>query len=66
MNNYRVRTEPLCGLDWYRQHLYDHTEAEIQALTMEVSIDERRVFSIRQSHKRGIVGEVIKAQRKES
>lgn len=31
--------KPLCGSEWLREHLRDHTHTEIEALTIELSID---------------------------
>ncbi len=40
--------EPLCGYQWLRGHLQDHTQAEIDALSLEVRIDGKNLPGIEQ------------------
>lgn len=48
-------TKPLCGWDWLRQHLRDHSQAEIEALTLEMSYNGRNLPPVRVADKRGTV-----------
>lgn len=46
---------PLCGDDWLREHLYDHTPEEIEALTIEITRDNIQLPSVFASSKKGTV-----------
>jgi hypothetical protein len=35
--------EPLCGYDWLHKHQNDHTQAEIDALSIEVTVAGKRL-----------------------
>jgi len=57
-NRYTI-SQPLCGLDWLKQHLKDHTHIEVEALTIQLSLDGKSL-TVKASDKRGIVKEVVK------
>ncbi|MBU1173309.1 MAG: hypothetical protein KKD44_27395 [Proteobacteria bacterium] len=50
----------LCGDDWLKEHLHDHTPEEIGALTIEVACGERRLPPVSVSDKRGKIKVMIK------
>lgn len=54
--------EPLCGWSWHHKHRNDHTQAEIDSLAIEVSIDDRLQARARSGEKkdRGIIREIVK------
>ena len=52
--------EPLCGMDWLRQHLHDHTHAEIESLSIQVGIDGRTLPAVRASDTRGTIKNIVK------
>lgn len=54
--------KPLCGFDWLRRHIKDHTHSEIEALRIELSLDGKRFGVLKASDKRGIVKEVVELQ----
>jgi hypothetical protein len=39
--------KPLCGSEWLREHLYDHTHEEIESLTIQVSMGGFRLSAIK-------------------
>lgn len=51
---------PLCGEDWLRTHLEDHTSEEIGALTIEIGYDSKRLSTVSVADKRGTVKTIIK------
>ena len=58
--------EPLCGWQWYQQHRQDHTQADIDAMSIVVSCDGRNLPPVRQDKKdRGMVKDLVKSYRKE-
>lgn len=58
-------TEPLCGRVWFDQHRLDHTQAEIDALGIEIKVDDRLQGRVKSGDKeaRGIVGEIVRVNR---
>lgn len=52
-------SQPLCGMDWIRQHLHDHTHAEIEALRIELSLDGRCLAMVKSSTTRGTVKSIV-------
>ena len=61
-----MNNEPLCGQDWYQKHRLDHTQADIDSLTIVVACDGRDLPPVKQDHKdRGIVKNLVKSYRKE-
>ena len=57
--NHHTISQPLCGLDWLRQHIRDHTHAEIDALSIELSLNGSRFGILKANDKRGTVREVV-------
>jgi hypothetical protein len=45
---------PLCGEDWLREHLEDHTPEEIEALTIEIAFDNRWLQPVSVAAERGL------------
>lgn len=54
---------PLCGLDWLRQHLPDHTHAEIEALTIEIGYNGRTLPPVPAADQRGTVKTIVRGLR---
>lgn len=52
--------EPLCGWWWFQQHKNDHTQAEIDALSIEVSRNGHTFPAIAKGNKRGILKELLR------
>lgn len=57
---FRIPTNPLCGEDWLKAHLADHTPEEIEALTIEVGYDNRWLPPVSVSDKRGTTKAIIR------
>ena len=58
--------QPLCGWPWYQQHLLDHSQAEIDSLSITISHCGKNLPSVRQDTKdRGLVKDLVKSYRKE-
>ena len=57
--------EPICGQPWLDKHRHDHTQAEIDALGIEVTVNSKLQGRVRSGDKksRGIVKEIIKANK---
>lgn len=53
-------TEPLCGQKWLDKHYHDHTQAEIDALTMEVILPNNQVIKLSNRTKRRKVKDILK------
>ena len=53
--------EPICGLDWLCQHRHDHSQEEIDALGIEVRVDDKLQGRVKSGDKksRGIVKAII-------
>lgn len=60
---FNSRQPPLCGWQWFKQHRHDYTQAEIDALGIEVSCDGHRYPSITGENGRGKVKDLVKANR---
>ena len=59
--SFKIPNPPtLCGDDWLKEHLHEHTPEEIEALTIEVACGERRLPPISVSDKRGTIKGVMK------
>lgn len=56
-------TKPLCGWDWLRQHLLDHTHAEIEALTIEIGYNGRNLPPVSAADNRGTVKSIVRGLR---
>jgi len=54
--------EPLCGIDWLRMHLRDHTHQEIEALTLELSTG-KGFHTFGASNGKGKLRDYVKLQR---
>lgn len=54
---------PLCGGDWLRQHLWDHTHQEIEGLTLELSTG-RGFHTFEASNGKGKLRDYVKLQRR--
>jgi len=60
-----MNTEPLCGWPWYQQHRRDHTQADIDALSIVLSCDGKSLPPVSQKKKdRGLVKDLVKSYRK--
>lgn len=58
--------ELLCGQDWYLKHRFDHTQAEIDSLTIAVSVNGQNLPPVRQDKKdQGLVKDLVKSYREE-
>ena len=53
--------EPICGWPWYQKHQHDHTQAEIDALGIEVSVSGKLQGRVKAGDKkaRGIVEQIV-------
>ena len=58
-------TQPICGLAWYTKHRNDYTQADIDSLTIVVSVDNRQLPPV-SNKDRGIVRDLVKSYRKEA
>jgi len=58
----RIPSNSLCGEDWLRAHLSDHTFEEIAALAVEISYDNKPLPPVSVSDKRGTVKTIIRNQ----
>jgi len=54
---------PLCGEDWLSEHLDDHTPEEIEALSIEITCDDRQLRPVSVSNKRGTVKTMVRRLR---
>jgi len=54
---------PLCGEDWLREHLNDHTLEEIRTLAIEVSYGGRHLARVEVGSKRGALKKTLKEVR---
>lgn len=54
---------PLCGEEWLRNHLNDHTSEEIGALAIEVSYGGRQLAPVEASSRRGVLQKALKEVR---
>jgi hypothetical protein len=58
---FRIPSSPaLCGEHWLREHLHDHSPAEIAALTIEVACDNRWLPPVSLANKRGAVKAIMR------
>ena len=57
---FRIPSAALCGEDWLKAHLTDHTSEEIEALTIEIAYDNRWLAPVSMSDKRGTVKAIIR------
>lgn len=55
--------QPLCGWTWYQRHRFDHTQAEIDALTIAVKVDSRQMPVVSNMDKKGRVSNMVKLNR---
>jgi len=51
---------PLCGDNWFMEHLGDHTSEEIEALTIEIARDNRWLPPVSLADKRGTVKTIMR------
>jgi len=58
-------TEPICGTTWYLRHRYDHTQAEIDALGIEVKVNGKTQFKTDSSMKsaKGVIKNLVRLNR---
>jgi len=54
---------PLCGWEWLHQHRNDYTQAQIDALGIEVTCAGHRYPTITGEQTRGTVKKLVKANR---
>ncbi len=59
---YRI-DRPLCGLEWLRQHIEDHTHAEIESLSIEVCQDGKAFANVKAGNGRDTVRGLVKLRR---
>lgn len=52
-------TQPLCGQKWLDKHKNDHSQAEIDALTIEVILPNNRVIKVFNRAKRKTVKDIM-------
>jgi len=57
---FRIPINPLCGEDWLRAHLTDHTPEEIGALTIEIGCDNKQLSTVSVADKRGTVKAILR------
>ena len=55
--------EPLCGQDWYIKHRLDYTQADIDAQTIQVKVDERQLPVVRNTDSKRSVANMVKVNR---
>lgn len=55
--------QPLCGWAWFQKHRLDHTQAEIDSLTIEVKVDNREMPTVSGTDKKGRVSSIVKINR---
>lgn len=55
--------EPLCGSDWLREHIRDHTHAEIESLSIVVSQDGKDFATVRASNGKGTIKDLVRLRR---
>ncbi len=58
-----TRIAPLCGSGWLRQHILDHTQEEIDALTLELIHDDMPYAFIPGTGKKGTVKNLVTLRR---
>jgi hypothetical protein len=58
--------EPIGGWEWLRQHLHDHTHAEMESLTIDVGTNGRMLPPLRANTKRGTIKTIVKGRWDES
>lgn len=54
---------PLCGEDWLKEHLTDHTPKEIAAQTIEIACDGRRLPPVSLADRKGAVRVMVRRLR---
>ena len=55
-----IHYNPLCGMEWLRQHYLDHTHAEMEAQTIQVGIGGKTLPPLRADTKRGTIKTIVK------
>ena len=58
-----IQGEPLCGWGWIEQHRNDHTHEEIEALSIQMSIDGRTLPEIRAGNGKDKVKDIVRSLR---
>ena len=59
--SFRIPNSPaLCGEDWLREHLNDHTPEDIEALTIEVEYENRQLLVASVADKKGKVKRAVR------
>jgi len=56
---FRIASNPLCGDDWLRAHLIDHTPEEIGALTIEIGCNGNQLPPVSVADKKGTVKAIL-------
>ena len=56
----RIPSTPLCGEEWLKVHLLDHTPEEIGALTIEIGYDGKQLSTVSVADKRGTVKAILR------
>lgn len=50
---------PICGSVWLLKHLHDHTQAEIDALGIEIRHDDKLLAKVKTSNGKGTIKNII-------
>ncbi len=57
--------EPICGWAWFKKHRRDHSQAEVDALGIEVSVSGKLQARVQSGNKKdeGIVEEIVEVNK---
>ena len=56
--------QPLCGWEWYQKHQFDYTQADIDAQTITVKVDNVQMPTVSNKNDKGKVSNLVKINRK--
>jgi len=56
--------KPLCGTEWLKKHMNDHSHEEIENLTMEVTHNDKRIFTAQGGTRGSDIREIMKMNRR--
>ena len=56
-------TQPLCGQKWLDRHYHDHSQEDIDALTIVISFDSKKIANIGNGRGKGKVKAITKFKR---
>lgn len=54
--------EPICGWPWYRKHQNDHTQQEIESLTITIAVDGTQLTIPNKREAKGMVKDKRKGE----